>query len=169
MNVQALVREHQAIRRALDLDPSKPDRHLGAEGLAHGPVRLGMAFGLVQLVVEGVGHVLAAWITIWRHAPVGARLCLEATDGRNRRLDDVLLGRRNAELGLLAQQIRVQLVAVGIVGFLVGVDAPWRLRDGLADDRGELVDGQRNVGAVSDVVGGVRDRVHFGFLTCASL
>ena len=105
MNRSAGIGVLAAVGRARDLHPSDTHRHLWPEPLGQRPVGAAVALGLVQLVVQHVGHVLAGWIAIGRHAPVRARLGLIAAHRSDGRADDVLLGRRDAQLGLLAQQV----------------------------------------------------------------
>ena len=105
MDVAAGVGVFAAVGRARDLNPAQAHGNLRPEALGQRTVGAAVALGLVQLVVQHIGHVLAGWITVGRHTPVRARLGLIAAHRGDGRADDVLLGRRDAQLGLLAQQV----------------------------------------------------------------
>ena len=80
-----------------------------------------MPLGLIQFAVEGIGHVLAAWLTVGRHAPVCAYRGLIALQRKHGGANAVILGRWDALLLLGLEQFGIQLVAVCIVHFAVGL------------------------------------------------
>ena len=130
MDCVAAVGVLEWIGFACHLHPAQAHGNLRPECVAAGLVGFAVALGLFELEIQGIGHVLAAGLAVRRHAPVGTGLGLVALDGQQRRADHVLNGRWDAALGLGAQQVRVQLVAIRIVGLFVGGCTP----DGLLLD-----------------------------------
>ena len=80
-----------------------------------------MPLGLIQFAVEGVGHILAAWLAVGCHPPVSPHRGLIALQRKHGGANAVILGRRNALLLLGLEQFGVELVAVRIVHFAVGL------------------------------------------------
>ena len=123
---RAFVAVLRGVAHALHAHAAKAHGRLGPEGIAAGVVGMGLALGLVELDVQGVGHILAARLAVGRDPPVCAGSLLVASERAQRGPDAILDGRRNALLLHGIQQFGVQLLAVGIVHFLVGRDAPGR-------------------------------------------
>ena len=104
-----------------------------------------MPLGLIQFAVEGVGHILAAWLAVGRHPPVCAYRGLIALQRKHGGANAVILGRRNALLLLGLEQFGVELVAVRIVHFAVGLLAVAGLLLNLIEILGVLNEGQRPI------------------------
>ena len=140
MHRRAAVLVVERIRVARHLHPAQARPDLRAESLAARLVGLAHALGLVELVVDRVGHVLAAQAAVGRHAPIRAGRRLIALDRPQRRPDLVFHGRRNSDLLHPAQEIAVELVAVRVIGLLVGPGPPFRLQLDLPHDVGVFVE-----------------------------
>lgn len=93
----------ERIAAARHLDPAQAHGRLGLECLAHGRVRLGKALGLVEPVVQRVGHILARRVAVRRNAPVCTRFGFKPADRCDSWSNHVLLGRRHTG-GLQALQ-----------------------------------------------------------------
>ena len=108
-------------------------------------VGLGMAFTFIQLVVQGLSHIVAAGGVVRRHTPVCAVHQLITFDGHQRWADDVFNGRWNSE-GLHAlQDGRIQLIPIRIVGLHVRNGPPLRLVFNFGHDVVEVFDRQRQL------------------------
>ncbi len=121
MHIAAALVVAERVIRPGHLNPAETDAALRPEGGTHRLVGLGMSLGLIQPVVQRIGHILALRIAIRRHAPIGARLGLVAANSRNCRADHVFLGRRNAKLFQLLQQPGIQLIAIDVIRLGVGL------------------------------------------------
>ena len=127
-----------------------------------------MPLGLVQLVVQCLGHIRALRVAVWAHTPVFARLGLHADQGIDGWLDDVFHGRRDSQRLLLLQQLALELVAVVVIHLLVRAAAPNRLVLNLFQNVRELVwcHGLAHLGAVFGgifVVHGVASQLPVGW------
>ena len=104
-----------------------------------------MPLGLIQFAVEGVGHILAAWLAVGCHPPVSPHRCLIALQRKHGGANAVILGRRYALILLGLEQFGVELVAVRIVHFAVGLLAVAGLLLNLIEILGVLNEGQRPI------------------------
>ena len=108
-------------------------------------VGLGMAFTFIQLVVQGLSHIIPTGGVVWCHAPIGAVDQLITFDGHQCWADDVFDGWWDAE-GLHAlQDGRIQLIPIRIVGLLVRNGPPLRLVFNFGHDVVEVFDRQRQL------------------------
>ena len=86
-----------------------------------------MSLGLVELVIDGISHILTIRVAIRSYSPVLARLDFQPAQRIDGRLNNVVHGGRNANSVQLLQQFAIQLVAVVVVHLLVHARAEWRL------------------------------------------
>ena len=117
-----------------DFYPAHADTQLRLECLRARPVCARRTLRLVQLVVQCLGDILAFIVNaIGRYTPVRAGLGLKPQYRLDRWADDRLNGRRNP-VGLHQRQdFRIELVAVHVVHFTVGLVSPSRLVLNLID------------------------------------
>ena len=104
MHRLAAVWELERVALARDFDPADSNAHLRPEGFGARRISAARALGLVQPEIQGVGHILAADITIRGNAPIGTSdrlVSLQRTDGR---ADQVLDRRRDADRFLAIEQ-----------------------------------------------------------------
>ena len=104
MNGGAAVGVLEGIALARHFHPANAHADLRTECARARDVGFGMALGLVQFAVQRIGHVLAAWLTVGRHAPVCAYRGLIALQRKHGGANAVILGRRNALLLLGLEQ-----------------------------------------------------------------
>ena len=104
-----------------------------------------MPLGLIQFAVEGVGHILAAWLAVGCHPPVSPHSGLIALQRKHGGANAVILGRWDALLLLGLEQFGVELVAVRIVHFAVSLLAVAGLLLNLIEILGVLNEGQRPI------------------------
>ena len=149
---RALVGKAKRIIALDDLGPAQSHGNLRVEGLGARIVGLAVALCLVEFEADRVRHVLAARLPVGCHTPVGAVGFLIAADSLQGRANQVLHARGNAQLSLRFQQLRAQLVALGVVHFLVGNGAPLtRLVVDFVVDVAVLVDSQLAIWRVHGV------------------
>ena len=122
---------------ARHLNPSNPDRGLALERLGAGRVRSCPALGLVQLVVQSLGNLVALLVVVRDNLPVRALFDLQTEDAIDRRLDDRFDCRRNAQLALALKHLGVQLIAVVVVRLFICSCTPRRLLLNLVDPAGK--------------------------------
>ncbi len=122
-----LVRVSEWVFLAADEHPSDADRDLSLESVAACRVGVTAALGLVQFVVQNISYVGGVVLGFRRYFPVAAVFDLHTEHAGNYRPHQRLDRRRYSDLLHALQDFSVQLVAVAVVCFAVGLHAPGRL------------------------------------------